>query len=125
MPFKQNARTPGTPGSGLSMVRTWRPGAFLIRRTLQRREERQQIALLRRAECVERSSGSRALAVVGGDGGGAIAGAAVVQQEVAEAQTPERRGPHAARDRHGVAGVADAIAQGPHVVDQEVRIGSE
>src|SRR4051812_20262343 len=85
----------------------------------ERVEEREQVGLLARAERVESRRSARALAGVRQDRSAAVGGPAVVQQLVADVETPERRGPHALRNRHGIAVVADVIAERSHVVDEE------
>src|SRR5262245_35713287 len=68
--------------------------------------------------------GSRgALAGVEADGLGDGGRPAVMQELVADAGAPQRRGAHAAGDRDRVAVVANVVAERAHVVDEEVREG--
>jgi hypothetical protein len=112
-------RPPAVPRNGsvaVRAVRVRRPAP----RGLQRADELHDVVPVRRRQRVERCAPPRPVRVRGPRTG--LPPQRPSQQVV---RTVHRGAVRIRCGRHGVARVADAIAQRPHVVDREVRVGVE
>src|SRR5258706_7032831 len=89
---------------------------------LERVQEREQGSLLPCVQAREAVPRVGALAVVREDGALRRQRSPVMEERRVCAQAPQRRGAHLARPRRSL---GDAVAQGAHVVQQEVGVGME